>query len=269
MLQRAARAYVAGPELEDGLLAVRKLQQRGFASSLGFWDGGEDSPRSVADACLQALTALPEAKLDCYLSIKLPALQYSRDLLGEVVSAARRSSIRIHFDSLGPETVDRTFAILDQVIPDYSNISFTLPGRWRRSLRDADWAMERGVRVRIVKGQWADESNLDETQGFLAVVRHLSGRAKVLDVATHDPQLARQSLNFLKCSGTAGEVELLYGLPSRRVLALSEELKTPVRFYVPYGHAWLPYCLSQAQKRPRILWWMLKDAVFAGVSTRG
>src|SRR2546430_13669470 len=28
---------------------------------------------------------------------------------------------------------------------------------------------------------------------------------------------------------------------------------------LPYGHAWLPYGLSQARRNPRILWWTMKD----------
>ena len=30
-------------------------------------------------------------------------------------------------------------------------------------------------------------------------------------------------------------------------------------FYVPYGHAWLPYSLSQARRHPSLFWWTVRD----------
>jgi proline dehydrogenase len=55
-------------------------------------------------------------------------------------------------------------------------------------------------------------------------------------------------------------MELLYGLPSRAVLKVAQDLAVPVRYYLPYGYAWLPYALRQARRDPRILWWVLRDA---------
>jgi len=49
-------------------------------------------------------------------------------------------------------------------------------------------------------------------------------------------------------------------LPRRSVLKVSRDLGVPVRYYLPYGHAWLPYALRQARRDPRILWWVLRDA---------
>ena len=141
----------------------------------------------------------------------------------------------------------------------------TLPARWRRSLRDADEAVDLGLRVRIVKGQWADAGaetklpDLEIRERFLAIVRALAGRARRVVVATHDPALARPALECLRAAGTACELELLFGLPVRSLLPVARAAGVPVRFYVPYGHAWLPYCLSQARQHPRILWWTMRD----------
>ncbi|HJT31937.1 MAG TPA: GNAT family N-acetyltransferase, partial [Pirellulales bacterium] len=99
LARRAARAYIAGPELTDALRLAAELADKSFASTLGFWDGPEDSLRSVADHYLAALDALAAAGRGDYLSIKLPALQNSRLLLGEVLDRARQLGVRIHFDS--------------------------------------------------------------------------------------------------------------------------------------------------------------------------
>ncbi len=268
VMRRAARAYIAGTELADGLRVVQQVERRGFTSTLGFWDGENDSPRTVANAYIDALRGMRQSCGDSYLSIKLPALAYSQDLLHEVMQVAQTANTRIHFDSLGPETVDRTRAAIEKLKSGSSSMSLSvsLPGRWRRSLRDSDWAVEMGIGIRIIKGQWedqdGDESCLDPHRGFLNLVKHASQRSGQA-VATHDPHLAAESLDIMKASGARAEIELLFGLPSRGVLALAKKSDTPVRIYVPYGHAWLPYCMAQAQKNPRVLWWMLKDSLFA------
>jgi proline dehydrogenase len=110
-----------------------------------------------------------------------------------------------------------------------------------------DRAIELGLTVRVVKGQWVDREvpERDPRAGFLEVIDGLAGKAKGVAVATHDPQLARESILRLQASSTPCELELLFGLPVRRVLPVAAELGVPVRYYVPYGSAWLPYALGR------------------------
>jgi proline dehydrogenase len=268
VFRRAARVYIAGPTLEDGLRVARRLQERGFTSNLGFWDGAGDSPQSVSQACVQALLALRNLGFDCYLSIKAPAFKYSQAWMSEIVAAAKICNARLHFDSHGPETVDRTLELLDWTLLSYSNLSLTIPARWKRSLRDAGWALERNLRVRIVKGQWEDGSAVDPREGFVRVIQCVAGRAEVTAVATHDARLAFESVVRLRSAGTRAEMELLFGLPSSAPLRVAQQFGMKPRFYIPYGHAWLPYAVSQVKRNPRVLLWVLKDSVLP-YSSRG
>ncbi len=261
VIRRAASSYVAGPELDDAFRVALRLQDLGYLVTIGYWNGDKDSPRHVADAYLQSLAGMQGRNCD-HLSIKLPALDYSCDLLEEVICAAKKLEVSLHFDSLGPETVDRTLSVLDRARSIYSDFGITIPTRWKRSLQDIDWAIERNVRMRIVKGQWPESASADTEQDFLPVIKHLAGRVAQVNVATHNPKLVGESLECLKAAGTCGNVELLYGLPTRQPLNVARQLGAPVRFYVPFGHAWLPYCLSQARKNPQILFRILKDSLF-------
>ena len=262
VMRRAASSYIAGAEFDDGLRVALRLQGMGFLSTIGYWNGEQDSPRQVADAYLQSLDGMQGQKID-HLSIKLPALDYSHELLEEILCVAQKMAAQVHFDSLGPQTVDRTLNMLDRVLPSYPNLGITIPARWQRSLHDIDWAIERNVTMRIVKGQWPDRVSETTEQDFLSAIRHLAGRVSQVNVATHNPGLVSQSLECLRAAGTCANVELLYGLPTRQPLAIARQLNAPVRFYIPFGHAWLPYCLSQARKNPQILLRMLKDSFFA------
>jgi proline dehydrogenase len=259
--ERAARAYVAGPELGDALRVCRALAHQEIGTTICRWDGDGESAQFVADSYLAALEGVRRAALDCYLSIKAPSLGYSRDLLGMLLEFARPQGIGIHFDALAPETADATWRLIREAVVQRASAGCTLPARWSRSVRDVDQAVELGLRVRVVKGQWDDGNGAtaDVRKNFLTVVKRLAGRAHHVAVATHDPPLARAAIEHLRAAGTACEVELLYGLPARDTVRMARAACVPVRFYVPYGHAWLPYCLSHAKRHPRIVWWTMRD----------
>jgi proline dehydrogenase len=263
VMRRAARSYIAGPELGDALAMARTLGARDMASTIAFWDEDGAAPDDVLNACLKSAQALGSEELDCYLSVKAPSLQYSAAALLQLIDQCECRKTRLHFDALGVDSVDPTRTLLEALLPRYANISFTLPGRWARSLEDANWAVQRGVGVRVVKGQWPDPAmpQRDPHKGFLEVIERLAGGARSVAVATHNPTLAAPALQRLMKAGTPCELELLFGLPSKAVLRIAAAMGVRTRVYVPYGYGWLPYSLSQARKNPRIFWWMLKDAM--------
>ena len=119
-----------------------------------------------------------------------------------------------------------------------------------------------GLRVRVVKGQWADSTSddADPVKGFLNIIDRLGAeRAPHVAVATHDANLAREALSRLRTTGTPCELELLYGLPIQPLLKVARALKVPTRLYVPYGQTGLPYRLRHAVTSPHILGWFLRD----------
>jgi proline dehydrogenase len=264
VMQRAARAYVAGEEMEDAFRVSQKLAERDCRSIICFWDGPEDEPRRIAAAYAAAIQSASAKSSDIYVALKAPSLRYSPELIADLVREAQNKSIRLHFDALDLNTVDPTFSLISDIRPSYSHLGCTLPGRWRRSISDADWAISQGLNVRVVKGQWPDPADpeADLRAGFLNVIAKLAGRAKLVGVASHDPKVVGPSLQTLKDAGTPCELELLYGLPVGPAMAVARSMRVPVRFYIPYGHAWLPYSLAQARRNPRILWWTLRDMLF-------
>jgi proline dehydrogenase len=264
LVKRAARAYVAGPDLSDALRVSEHLASRGFSTTLGFRNREQARPQQTATAYCAALEALARSAFDCYLSVKAPALAFASELFARVSQQAQQHSVRIHVDALSLEAADPTFKLLEAVRTSHTLLGCTLPARWRRSLTDVDWAIQHGAAVRVVKGQWADAETwpVDLCAAFLALVDRLAGRACSVAVATHDPPLAREALLRLRAAGTPCALELLLGLPARSLIRVARELEIPVRFYVPYGEAWPPYQLSQVRQNPRIYWWFCRDLLF-------
>jgi proline dehydrogenase len=258
---RAARRYIAGPGLADALRTCRQLSRLGFGGTVGYWNADNESPRELADTHLAVLKALAREGLDCSISVKAPPLGFAQELLMAIVERAREAGVGIHFDSLAPEASDATFAIIAEALPRYPRLGCTLPGRWRRSVHDADLVVELGVPVRVVKGQWADpaEPDRDMRRGFLAVIDRLAGRGVHVGVATHDAALAHEALRRLRATNTPCEMELLLGLPTEIPLCTAAAVGAPVRFYVPFGQSALPYRLSQVPQNPRVAWWIVRD----------
>jgi proline dehydrogenase len=199
------------------------------------------------------------------VSIKPPALRFDAALAHELADAARSCGVRLHCDSHGVEVADPSCGMLETMLARHTadRLSTTLPGRWSRSLNDADWASDRGFKVRVVKGQWPDpaEPDRDLRGGFLEVIDRLAGRAAHVAVASHDVPLAAQAVERLRASGTSHELELLFSLPMKHSLAWARDNGTPVRIYIPYGKGYIPYAIVQLRRNPRIAWWMLKDLV--------
>lgn len=269
VMKRAARGYIAGDALPDAQRVCEQFHRQNFAATVGYWDAEGESPRQVADEYLAGLELLGHGVDRNYLSIKLPSLGGSAELLQQVADKARTVGRRIHFDALGPEQAETTRTSVDQLITDCPAlaVSYTLPGRWRRSREDADWVNARQLPVRVVKGQWADpvDPDRDLRLGFLEVIDHLAGKARHVCVATHDAELSVEAIRRLRNAGTPCEIELLYGLPMQPVLRFARREKLPVRIYVPYGAAYLPYAVSKLKSNRRVLWWLLRDAAAAAL----
>lgn len=263
----AARSYIAGDKLADGLRVADTLQAKGMSATLGYWNSESHTPHEIAQEGLAGFERLASYSDKNYLSVKLPPLKFDKELICQLADAAVKVNRRIHFDALGIECVLRQRRACEDLRQRHPNldIGFTLPGRWERSLEDADWVCQQRHFVRVVKGQWAapGKADVDPAVGFLNVIDRLAGHARMVAVATHDPQLASNALRRLLAAGTPCELELLYGLPARGCLQVARQLGVHVRFYVPYGEAYLPYSLSKIRDNPRIIWWTLRDSATA------
>jgi proline dehydrogenase len=239
----ARTATLAGANFPSALVECERLQARGFRTTVGCWNGADHDSGDLALEFLSTAEALAGAELECRLSIKPLALAFRRDLLRDVVRRAATLRLPMQFDSPAAEVADVTFSAMNDSLCANADLGCTLPGRWRRSLTDAVWAIAQGFSIRVVKGQWADpdDPRRDAREGFLAVINHIAARARFVSVATHDAPLAREALSRLQASRTPCELELLVGQPVKAVLQIAARLGVPVRGYVAYGDGALLY----------------------------
>lgn len=261
VVRRATRAYVVGEDIADAVDLAANMAKGGFSCTLCYWNDGKEEPAAVADEYLRILASGAERGIDLALAVKLPALWERQYELDRVVARARELGTPVIFDSHDPHKSDDIIACLEKTGPQ--GMGWAIPGRWNRSLDDLERAIELGVRVRVVKGQWADpdEPQIDLREGYLRVIERLAGRASFVGVATHDAPLARQAMEILAAAGTPFEQEFVFPLPIAPALAEGRRFGAAARVYLPYGSAWLPYSLSRAIANPVMLYWLARDFV--------
>jgi proline dehydrogenase len=247
--------------LDDALREVRQLTTQGIPPTLGYFGMTGETPRAVADACIRSLQAMALESSQGVLSLRASALAYDADLIAEILHIAHATSQPVQFDSQGPDSAASVWAALRGHSGSARWMGLTLPGRWMRSRGDADRACELGLRVRVVKGQWADplSPQFDERAGMLAVVSRLAGKAAHVSVATHDAPLAYAALKRLRDSHTPCELELIHGLPQQAALHIARTLGVPVRNYLAYGPGCAHARAGTSGRNPRTMWWALRD----------
>lgn len=247
----------------DAAEISRVLCGQEVASTLGKLSKfGEDPAQIVRDYQLASNSHKCGTATDCfYLSVKPPALNLNTKHAAAIVATALENLHSVHFDAHAITFADPTLRLLEEVMQRYPvstdskrnwHFGLTLPSRWKRSVADAGWAVKKGVRPRLVKGDFrADASDeVEPGKGFLALVDRLAGEVAELAVATHDCVLAREAVTRCKRAGSAVQLELFFGMPSGGMMALARELEVPVRFYVPFGDTLLIYMIRDLLTNP-------------------
>lgn len=257
-------AYVPGNEIGDAIKVAERFERKGGLSSAAYLNAMGEDPAAIAAVNLQALGDYARPDPRRFLSVKAPALGFDLARIARIAEFARECEACIHFDSHGIDAADRTWDCVEHARRVTPNVGLTIPAAWARSADDAQRALVLGLRhIRVVKGAFdlGDLSHADRRARFLALVENLRGRVMRVGVATHDPQLAQQAIARLRDAGTDCELELLHGLPTRRMLPIAQALGVPARLCVHYGAAWAPYSLAQAARHPQTVAWIVKDIV--------
>jgi proline dehydrogenase len=89
-------------------------------------------------------------------------------------------------------------------------------------------------------------------------------------IGTHDPALVAYAIELISQRGLGAdryEFQMIYGI--RR--DLQEQLHAqghPLRVYIPFGTAWVPYFMRRLSERPANLWFVLRSLLAEGKSKR-
>ena len=273
IMARAGAAFLAGASRAEAMTVAARLDAAGNPVTLAYWNGPQDTPATIEAELLALIDDLSLFEHAPRVSLKAPPLGFNGEVIGRLASAARDAGVSVFFDSHAPGDAGRTRDLALVAAAIGADTGLALPARWARSVADGELALNKGLAVRVVKGQWSDsEDNGTAPKGeaelrtaFQALVDRFAPHASRLSVATHDARLV-DSLLRAEVRPFA-ELELLLGLRSARVLEVSRRRAVPVRWYVPYGEPGVGFSPRELVHRPRLAA-TLAQAVLLGRGNR-
>ncbi len=275
----AARRFVAGETLDEGIAVARKLNEQGLLVALDYVGESvrnKEEARAAADVMIRAVDRIAAEKLKATTSIKLTQFgqdideSFLRENVLRLVERAAAADVFVRFDMESSAYVQRTLDFFRSLWDEgHHNIGIVLQSYFFRSEADVQMANELGVRVRLCKGAYVEPPDLayqdkpDVDKNFVHLSKLLLEGGTYPAIATHDPKMIQAAKEFANEKGIGKEryeFQMLYGV--RR--DLQENLVKNgynVRVYVPFGEAWYPYFMRRMAERPANFFFIVNNVV--------
>ncbi len=277
-----ARRFIPGETMDEAVAAAAELARAGrrvLLNELGENVATPDEARIARDHYIHVVQALDAAKLEGHASIKLTHLgldfdpQLCASLVQDIAAAAKSLGSVIEIDMEGSAYTSRTLDIFEAAQRLHGNIGLAIQSYLRRSENDIERLAPLAPTIRLVKGAYREPPEIafqrkeDVDSAYRRLLDRLlrpapSGRFFAA-IATHDPALicyAEEKIREFGVAGDAYEFQMIYGV--RR--DLQEQVRAaghPLRIYLPFGPAWVPYFMRRLAERPANAWFVLRSVV--------
>jgi len=277
IVRRISERYIAGEDLDDALVVVRRLNDEGKLATLdvlGEETASPDEARAIADAYRGAIDAFERGKLDSKVSVKPTALGlklgydlFRENLLAVVRHAASRGNF-VRIDMEDASTTDDTLRAYRELRDSgFENVGIVLQARLKRTLADLAELAELRPNVRLCKGIYIEPAEIayrdfDSIRAsFVQALEQLLELGCYVGIATHDEWLVEQGRGLVAKRGLGREeyeFQMLLGVRP----ALGDELVRSghrLRIYTPFGRHWYAYSLRRLQENPKIAGYIAAD----------
>lgn len=272
-----ALRFVAGETLDEAMAVTRNLNQSGLTVTLDLLGENvtsEDEACAAADAYCQILDQIAEAGVNSNISIKLTmlGLDISDDLArantAKVLERAKAHNNFVRIDMEGSPYTQRTLDIAYDLHEQYpGTVGIVLQSYLYRTDRDIRDAIAAGIRVRLVKGAYAESDMVaypSKKEVDAAYRRHMEmllAEGNYPALATQDETMINAAIAYAarnKISPDRFEFQMLYGIRRDLQLRLARQGYN-MRVYVPYGTQWYPYFARRLAERPANVLFVLRN----------
>jgi proline dehydrogenase len=271
--------FVAGDRLEDALAAATRLAEEGLATTLDRLGENVQTPDealAAGQSYAEALRSMAARGLDPNISVKLTMLgleigdDVAYDNMLTLLETARSVAGFVRIDMEGSAYTERTLAIAEALHSQFAGLVGTVVQAYlHRSDRDIERLIELQMRVRLVKGAYAEPASLalqrpsEIDQAFVRLMERLLEVGRYPAIATHDPALVRATRGFALRMGIdpkRWEFQMLYGVRREAQRALADD-GYGMRIYVPFGADWYPYFARRIAERPANMLFVLRQVM--------
>lgn len=274
LVARIARRYVAGENLDEAIVKVRELNQKGAMVTLDLLGESVDQLAQADEAVaeyLRILDRIRDEKLDANVSLKPTQLgllideEACQENIRKVVARAAEDGNFVRIDMEDRTTTDATLRIfrhLHRTCGDdvHGHVGVVLQAYMRRTLADIAGLPDELANVRLCKGIYV-EPRADAWKGyetvrlaFLSALEKLLRQEVYVGIATHDEFLACGAIDLIDRLGVARdryEFQMLLGVDTglRDILIQGGHR---LRIYVPYGRDWYQYSTRRLRENPEV-----------------
>jgi proline dehydrogenase len=269
--------FVAGDRLEDALMAAIGLAGQGLTTTLDRLGENVLTPteaRSAVETYAETLRAMATSNLDPNISVKLTMLgldigdEAAYDNMLVLLETARSVDGFVRIDMEGSAYTERTLSITEALHARVPGLVGTVIQAYlHRSDRDLERLIDLQMRVRLVKGAYAEPASLalqrpsEINEAFIRLMERLLEAGRYPAIASHDPALIRATRGFaLRMAINPGqwEFQMLHGVRRDAQLALARE-GYGMRIYLPFGADWYPYFARRIAERPANMVFVLRQ----------
>lgn len=281
--------FVAGEGISDAVRVARSLRADGLYVTLDYLGESVTDPLHAAATAEQYTALLGKLAAEgltkdgaVEVSVKPTAVGLSLEAPGpggtsdageriatghieRIATVAADCGTTVTLDAEDHRTVEATLRIAASLREKYPWLGSVVQSALRRTETDVRALAAPGVRVRLVKGAYAEPvseafaDKHDVDKAFARCLRVLMDGPGYPMIATHDPRLIAitRSLGLARPADSF-EYQMLYGIRTGLVRSLAGE-GARVRVYVPYGSDWYGYLIRRLAERPANLAFFLRS----------
>lgn len=290
---RVASRFIAGEKLEDAILVIQSLNQKGINATLdhlGERTTSAEIARRATQDILDILDCIQSSGVRSNVSIKLTQIGIAVDEelcaenLERILQRAKEINNFIRLDIEDSPWVDKTLNLYRQMrdVRGFQNLGVAIQSYLYRSEADIRQLGQEGARVRLCKGAYKEppeiaypkkrdvDANYDHLAKLLMDSSLALGSPEISQdgitppipaLATHDARRIEAAVEYMGKIGLpvkAVEFQMLHGIRRDLQESLAQQ-GYPVRVYVPYGTEWYPYFVRRLAERPANLWFFISN----------
>ncbi len=267
--------FIAGETFTDARAVAERLATKDLRVTYDHLGESVADENAVRRLVAEYQTYFADAPRGAHFSLKLSQLGLSiheslaAEMLTSLCTDAARYVHRIRVDMEESRTIEATLRCVEAAKPHGGDPGIVVQAMLRRAPDLLQWAIERDVRVRLVKGAYREpepvayQGREPIRRAYLALLGPLLAKSRAPAVATHDDVLLGGAAQIAAQFGNAYEVQFLYGVREDLAQQIARG-GTPVRIYVPFGDAWYPYFMRRLAERPQNVGFFLRQVIDRG-----
>ncbi|HUS20724.1 MAG TPA: proline dehydrogenase family protein [Aeromicrobium sp.] len=261
-----------GEKPEEALEAAQKFNATG--TGILFTRLGENLKRiedadATAEDYFRLMAAAHERGIDAEASVKLTQLGFDIDLertlehCQRLADQAAAQGKVLWLDMEASDYTESTIAFYERLKKTHPNSGICLQAYLKRTYTDIERLLPIGLRVRLVKGAYAEpddvayQSRKEVDANYLALVASMLAAKKAgtdvfIGLGTHDVELIRLVADHAQSVGLSKadfDVEMLYGIRTDKQKKLAAA-GYKVRVLIAYGDYWYPWYMRRLAERP-------------------